>query len=47
MRIVWLKSCKQAGCAHPLATVVTVIGTGATVNTGTPLLANRVYPEQG
>ena len=40
-----LKSCKKGGNVR-VATVVTVIGEGATVNVGTPVLANRVHPEQ-
>ena len=40
-----LRSCKKGGCVR-VATVVTVIGEGATVNVGTPVLANKVHPEQ-
>jgi len=42
-----LRSCKKAGGDMRMATVVTVIGEGATVNVGTPVLATTVDPQQG
>ena len=42
-----LKSCKRHLLPAGMATAVTVIGEGATVNVGTPVLATRVHPQQG
>ena len=42
-----LKNCKMAGGNVRVATIVNVIGEGATVNMGTPVLATAVDPQQG
>ena len=42
-----LKNCKMVGGDVRVATIVNVIGEGATVNMGTPVLATAVDPQQG